>query len=146
MRKIIAALVGGTLIGFATLFAPSVQAAPKPDDCNRVAKTDRALCRAVKAQVAYAFAVNSGINYTANGRALVHEITHQGLTKGEMHSYLAGEALTYRQHVTGTRSVAVDMNSLRTYHGTDAQWIVGFEDADGRPGGAKEDRVEIDLP
>lgn len=131
MKKIVAAFAG-SLMGLAILFAPSAQGASKPDDCNRVAASDRALCRVVKAQAAYAYATPSGLAFVVNGRLLVKEITHQGLTKAEMRSYLRGEALSYAQHVTGARSVAVDMGSVRKYYGSRAQVII------------KGDRVQLD--
>ena len=77
-------------------------AATVADDCHRVAKADRKLCATVKAQHAYGWTTAAGDPQTwvPNGRALVREITHQGLTKGEMHAYLTGEASSYREHVT----------------------------------------------
>lgn len=145
MKKITFAFAGITL-GMIGLFAPTAQATGPRTDCSRVAAADRSLCRAVRAQVAYAFATEGALITVPNGRALVKEITHDGLTRREMHAALVGEASGYVQHVTGARSVAVDLGSLKKYHGSDAQYVVGFEDADGKPGGKRLDRVEIDLP
>lgn len=147
MKTIIAA-IAGVLTGAGLLFAPTAEAAPKPDDCRIVAKADRSLCRTVKAQVAYAYVTKGGnLVYVPNGRALVkHEVTHAGLTKRGMHAYLKGYAFDYAKHVTHARSVAVDLGSLRKAYGSDAEFAVGFEDVDGKPGGAKNDRVELNLP
>jgi hypothetical protein len=100
----------------------------------------------VQGQLPYAYATDSGLNQVVSGRKLVREITHQGLTKREMHSYLVGEANAYLRHVVTARSVVLDMDSLRKHHGTDAEFVVGFEDADGKPGGAKSVRVELKRP
>lgn len=43
-------------------------------------------------------------------------------------------------------AVVIDMRALRRCHGADAQMIIGFTDTDGKPGGAKRYRVELDLP
>lgn len=147
MRKFFALMFAGILGGLGFLAtAPSSQAAPDLGDCKRVAVTDRALCKQVKAQTAYVYFTEGGKSYVVNGKTLVHEITHQGLTKTEMRSYLTGEALHYAKHVTNANAVAVDLTSLRKYHGTDAQVIVGFRDVDGKPRGAKRNRTELDLP
>lgn len=145
IRRVLAA-IGAALTAALLLASLPATAAPKPDDCNRVAKADRTLCQRVKAQLPYAYVTPSGIAYTVGGKTLVREITHQGLTTREMHSYLHGEATAYREYATGSRSVVVNLASLRRHHGTDAQYTVGFTDRDGKPGGAKDDRVDLDLP
>lgn len=144
IRRVLAG-IGATLTAALLMASIPATAAPKPDDCNRTAKADRALCQRVKAQHPYAYATPSLMVYTPSGRALVHEITHQGLTHREIHSALTGEASNYRAHTKG-RTVLLDMASVLRHHGSDAQVTVGFTDADGRPGGTKHDRVELDLP
>lgn len=148
MRIKIAALFGMLTALFLTVgltLAASATAA-QSGDCQRVAKADRTLCTKVRAQISYAYATDGGFTEVPNGRALVKEITHQGLTKTEMHSALRAAARSYRLHVTGARSVAVDLGSVLKHHGSDAQVIVGFLDRDGKPGGAKDNRVELGLP
>lgn len=123
-------------------------AASKPDDCRLVAKADRTLCAAVKAQKPYAYATRGG-NFVEvpSGRVLVHdEVTHAGLTKAEMRSALRGYAADYAGHVTNARAVVIDLGSVLKYHGSDAQVVAGFRDRDGKPGGAKDNRIELDLP
>lgn len=149
MRNKLTALLAGvitTLFLAVGLTVTTATAASKPDSCTRVAKADRTLCAKVKRQIAYAYATEGGFVEVPNGRALVKDITHQGLTKTEMHSYLRGEALAYKRHVTDARSVAVDLGSVLKHHGSDAQVIAGFHDRDGKPGGKKDNRVELDLP
>jgi hypothetical protein len=103
-------------VGAFALLAPSAQSAPsKADDCLRVAKVDRPLCRMVQGQFPYAYATEGGLNYVVSGRKLVREITHQGLTKVEMRSYLRGEAAAYRQHATGTEAVVLDLRSMKKH-------------------------------
>ena len=146
MRKIIATAFAGIITVLSLLLAPTTQAAPQLGDCKRVAVADQPLCLTVKAQAAYAFATASGFHYRPNGKAVVREITHQGNTKREMHSALVQEAASYAAHYTRARAVVVDMGSVLKHHGSDAQVIVGFRDADGKPGGVKRDRVQLDLP
>lgn len=111
----------GITTGFLTIafaLTPSAQATPdKPRhnhtaDCNIVAKTDRPLCLKVQRQRAY------GWTYGPNGEGLatnpsgvidVHDATHQGLTRAEMHNYLLGYRDQYREHVT---RVSVDVDTL----------------------------------
>jgi hypothetical protein len=107
--------ITAALVGAFALVAPSAQGAGKPDDCTRVAKADQPLCRTVQGQFPYAYATEGGINYVVSGRKLVKEITHQGLTKGEMRSYLRGEAAAYREHATGTQAVVLDLRSLKKH-------------------------------
>lgn len=145
-NKLTAAIAGAISTAFLAVglnLTTPATAAPKPDDCSRVAKTDRTLCAQVKRQLPYAYATESGVAQIVDGKTLVHEITHQGLTKREMHSYLTGEAAAYKRYATGSRSVVVNLDSLRKHHGTDAQYNVGFSDRDGKPGGAKDTRVDL---
>lgn len=120
---------------FALLGSPA-QGATTPDDCNRVASADRAVCRTVKAQHAYGWTDSKGNpkNWVAKGSALVKEITHQGLTKREMGDYLRGEASNYRTWVT---HVTVNMDDVMRKCGSDGMGAVQFVDEDGKPGGAK---------
>lgn len=114
MHKRIAAVITAALIGtyafVADAVTPAIPAAPVaaskalpplPSDCRRVAVADRTLCRAVYRQHAYGWTTPTGDPQTwvPKGPALVKEITHQGLTKREMHDYLAGEQLNYRDMV-----------------------------------------------
>lgn len=117
-----------TAVGL-TVYAPA-DAATQPDDCRRVAKADRTLCAKVKAQKPYAYAVSGGLNQVVGGKALVREITHQGLTKPEMHSYLKGEAAAYKRHVTDARTLTVDLGSLRKHYGPDAVYEVTTQGKD----------------
>lgn len=134
------------IAGAFALFGSPAQGAGKPDDCNRVAKADRSLCRMVQGQFPYAYVTDGGLNQIVSGRKLVREITHQGLTRGEMRSALRGEAAAYRKHATGTQAIVVDLGALRKHEGTDAVYTVGFEDRDGKPGGAKDVRVTLVRP
>lgn len=135
-----AGIVG--LVGLFTATTPSAQATPRPDDCRLVARHDQPLCHTVQRQSAYAYATRGGnLTYIPSGRALVKgEVVHAGLTKPEMHDALTGYARDYAAHVTYTRSVAVDLTSLRRAHGTQAQYEVGFT-----PGNVRETRVEINV-
>jgi hypothetical protein len=87
--------------GLIALFTPTADAAPS-GDCARVAAADRSLCRSVQAQHAYGWTDSQGnpLNWVVNGRLLVREITHQGLTQEEMGDYLRAEARNYRNYVT----------------------------------------------
>ena len=109
-------------------------------DCKRVAAADRALCRTVYRQHAYGV-VNGTSEWSAPaGPAIVHDVTHQGLTKSEMHSYLTGEAAEYRRNVT---AVQVNMDKLKN---SDCRWVIGFKDEDGKPGGRKLTQVRQSCP
>lgn len=128
----------------ATTSAEGAQRPAHRPDCSLVAKADRSLCGRVQRQHAYGAFLSTDprtevSGWSApNGRALVHEITHQGLTKTEMHSYLTGEAATYREWVT---AVPVNMDAIvRKCGNTDGEWIVRFQDEDGKPGGRKQTR------
>jgi hypothetical protein len=97
---------------------------------------DLTLCLAVHGQHAYGVVLPKGGSWSAPaGPAIVKDIVSQGLTKGEMRSYLKGEALNYRQNVTG---VTVNMDKLKS---SDCQWIIEFNDEDRKPGGRKLTRV-----
>lgn len=144
MKKIIVPAVATILAGFAFLFAPTADAAAKPDDCLRVAKADRTLCRRVQLQHPYGRTFD-GSRYGAwsdpSGKALVKEITHSGYTKREMHDELVGEASDYRFNVT---AVPVDVDVIKSECGnTDGMWAVSFVDADGKPGGTKLTYVRV---
>ena len=107
---VIGAAITAALLGaFAVVATPTTAAVPVaavtstlPADCRRVAAADRALCAAVYKQRAYGWTTPAGDpqNWVPNGKALVKEITHQGLTKTEMHSYLTGAQFDYRFYVT----------------------------------------------
>lgn len=148
-NKIAAALVA-LGAGLALLLGANsgASAAPKLGDCRLVAKADIPLCQSVQRQGAYVYFTEGGNQVDVpNGRTLVkHEVTHAGLTKREMHSALVGYAQDYAKHVTYGRSVAVDVGSLVKAHGRDSQVDVGIRDLDGKPRGAWEIRVELDLP
>jgi hypothetical protein len=131
-----AGITGALLAGFLTL-APGATAAPRiTGDCTRVATADRALCTTVRAQHAYGWTDNAGNpqNWMGNGRTLVHEITHQGYSKGEMHDALTGAHRDYRTYVT---HVTFNMDTIRARCGTDGMGAVQFVDEDGKPGGPK---------
>lgn len=148
MTRITAAFTGITT-GFLALMAVTATpttAAPQLGDCKRVATADQALCLQVKGQFPYAYATEGGIGYVVEGKLLVREITHQGLTKREMHSALVGEARAYHRYATGARSVVINLDSIVKHHGRDAQYDVGIRDTDGKPGGAWKVRVQLDLP
>lgn len=148
MTRIAAAFTGITA-GFIALMAVTATpttAAPRLGDCKRVAVADQTLCLTVKGQFPYTYATESGIGYIVDGKTLVHEITHQSLTKREMHSALIGEAAAYRRYATGARAVVVNLDTLIEHHGRDAQYDVGIRDLDGKPGGAWKPRVRLDLP
>ena len=138
MTRIGRAFAGITLamIGaFATTATADAQTSTT-GDCARVAPADRTLCTTVRAQHAYGWTDNQGHpqNWIANGRALVHEITHQGYTRGEMSDALRGAARDYRQYVT---HVTFNMDEIRRRCGSDGMGAVQFVDEDGKPGGAK---------
>lgn len=136
MRKIIAA-IGAALTAVAFLHAAgNATAAPKAD-CDRVAAADHRLCLSVRAQHSYGayYGDNAAYWSTDNGKVRVHELTHSGLTKAEMHAGLVGYAREYREYVT---AVTVNMDAMVKKCGnTDGQWVVSYRDEDGRPGGTK---------
>lgn len=155
-------MFAGITAGLAALFTPTAQAtgpvtdrpaqhtvaAPNPArDCTRVPADVRELCTWVSAQTPYAYVgKGGGLNQVAGGNLIVNEIAHSGLTKREMRSALRGHSNAYTKHVFNTRSIAVDLSSLARLCGTDGQFVVGFIDDDGRKGGSKSTRVEIDCP
>lgn len=138
MKKIIPASLATVLGGLVFLFAPTADAATPTGDCARVATADRTLCHKVQLQHPYGRSFDGtrfGAWSNPSGKAIVHEITHSGYTKREMHDELAGEAQQYRLTVT---AVPVNVDSIVTQCGnTDGYWAVQFVDADGRPGGTK---------
>jgi hypothetical protein len=99
-------------------------------DCKRVAKADRKLCAQVQAQHSYGAYYGDPHAYWSNpnGRVLVHELTHDDLTQGEMRAGLRGYAAEYREWVT---AVPVNMDAMVKKCGnTDGQWVVGYVDED----------------
>lgn len=106
-------------------------------DCNIVAAADRALCKKVQTFHPYGawYGTNAAYWTVPSGIVNVHELTHDGLTKFEMHAQLEGYAVEYREWVT---AVPVDMDAIyKKCHNTDGRWIVSYHDEDGRPGGLK---------
>lgn len=99
-----AALYGGVAAALLALLTPTADAStPRPSgDCAKVRPADYRLCAKVRAQHAYGWTNSHGtpMNWVPNGRALVKEITGQGLTGAEMHDYLTGAASSYRAWVT----------------------------------------------
>lgn len=129
----------GITAGLLTLFAyttPGAQAATPNGDCTRVAHTDQHLCTTVRTQHAYGWTDNHGNpkNWNANGRTLVHDITHQGYTTHEMRDALQSAHRYYRAYVT---HVTFNTDVIRKRCGTDGMGAVQFIDEDGKPGGAK---------
>lgn len=105
----------GITAGLLALFAytaPDAGATTPKTDCTRVATTDRPLCATVRAQHAYGWTdeVGNPQNWQANGRALVHEITHGGYSKSEMHDALTGAHRDYRAYVT---DISFNLDTLR---------------------------------
>lgn len=138
MRKFISVAFAGITTGMLTLFGITAEAStPRPSgDCGRVAAADYKLCGQVQRQHPYGVAFPEGGGWSApSGKALVREFTHQGYTKGEIHSALVGEAKSYRDNVT---AVPVNMDAIVKKCGTTrGQWIVELRDEDGHRGGVK---------
>jgi hypothetical protein len=138
MRKFISLAFAGITAGMIALFGATAQAstAKVTGDCARVAKADRKLCTAILRHHSYgAVLPGGGSTFTPNGRALVHELTHQGLTKTELHAGLRAIDADYRANVT---AVPVNMDALvRKCGNTDGRYVVSYQDADGHPGGLK---------
>ena len=132
MNKIKATVFGSVLAGFVALFAPAASATPS-GDCARVARADYSLCEAVKAQHAYGWTNNIGdpLNWVPKGKTVVREITHQGLTKTEMHSYLTGARADYRAYVTNV-SFNVDKIADKCGHHNFSATVRMVRDRDGR--------------
>jgi len=156
ISRTLTAFVGVTA-GLVALFTPTAQAtsdqAPvkarhsHADDCKRVPADVRTLCGWVRGQLPYAYAGSGGgLNQVVSGQLIIREVAHSGLTPREQRSALRGHAAAYRKHVLTTRTIAVDLTSLAKLCGTDGQFIVGRIDDDGKPGGSKSTRVEIDCP
>ena len=124
LKKIIAA-IAGALAAAGLLLAPSASATAKPDDCNRVATADRPLCQSVKRQLAYAYATpGAGLKQIADGRTLVHTITHSGLSKTAMHKALTKQATAYAKYAAVPGTVVVNTATMRQYFGSDAHYEV----------------------
>lgn len=128
------AIVGGQ--ASAPVSAPATRTATisavRPlGDCHRVAQADYRLCNAVRSQHSYGHMGTDATWTSPNGITLVRDLTHDGLTKAEIHSGLMGEHADYAANVT---NVSVDMDSL---HSPDCQWIIEYQDADHKPGGTK---------
>lgn len=124
LKKITAAIIGALAVA-GLLLAPSADATPKPDDCNRTAKADRTLCQTVKRQLAYAYATRgAGLEQVADGRALVHQLTHSGLSKNAMHKALRKETDAYARYALASGTVIVNTASMRKYFGGDAHYEV----------------------
>lgn len=128
-RSRIGLAFAGIGAGLLALITPNAQASQHhnhADDCRLVAKNDRTLCARVQGQRAYGWTLGSGaVSSSPNGRTIVHDITHQGLTRGEMRTYLQGEAAQYREHITHV-SVNVDRLPSRG-----CQYIVKVVKRDG---------------
>jgi len=128
--------IGTGLIALICATTPTAQATTThPGDCARVTKTTQPLCRAVQAQRAYGYTDDAGNpqNWVTNGRALVHDITHQGYTQSEMADALTAAHRDYRHYVT---AVTFNVDSItRTcghHHGAgEVQEITN--PADGHP-------------
>ena len=138
MRKIIA-LIGALLTTVALVHAAgNATAVPKAGaDCDRVAPADKRLCLSVSKYHPYGAWYGTPEAYWSvdSGKVNVHELTHSGMTKAEMHAALVGYAREYREWVT---AVPVDMDAMvRKCGNTDGRWIVSYHDEDGRPGGLK---------
>lgn len=131
----IGTMFAGITAGFLALFAYTAPAdahtTTPTGDCTRVATADRTLCATVRAQHAYGWTddVGNPQNWNPNGRALVHEITHQGYTKGEMHDALVGAHRDYRAYVT---AVTFNLDTLtrtcgHTHGAYGVQYIKGTD-------------------
>lgn len=81
---------------------------------------------------------------TAGFLALAFTLTPSAQAAPPVKPGCTARALTIPSATYGT--VVIDMRKLRDCHGSDAQMIVGFTDVDGKPGGAKRYRIELDLP
>jgi hypothetical protein len=86
--------------GVDTICAPTPLKAT--GDCALVAPADYALCTTVRTQRAYGWTDQYGDpqNWNASGKAQVHEITHGGLSKAEMHDALVNSHRDFRDFVT----------------------------------------------
>lgn len=115
-------------------------------DCKLFPAKYRPLCLKVYRQHPYGLYIAGdmgGMWSAPAGPVLVHEITHQGLTKGEMIDYLKGEALNYREAVT---AVPLNMDKLKAKCGYDGRYVVQFRDEDGKPGGRKITEIRTECP
>lgn len=143
----------GITAGLVALFTATATASgatqgnPLPADCKRVAVADQTLCHKVYLQHPFGAAYGSGDNISGwsnpSGKVIVKEVTHDGLTKREIHDGLVANADEYRLWVTG---VPVNMDSIvRKCGNTDGQWVIRFHDEDGKPGGRKLTYKYIDC-
>lgn len=130
-RILIAAAVAGITFG---VTVPAL-GATTPDDCALTASTDRTLCHRVQLQHpygAYLSVANNDPNpgwTSPNGKTLVHEITHSGLTRAQMHDSLTSEATSYRLWVT---AVPADMDAIVSKCGDhNGQWVTSFVKSGG---------------
>ncbi len=138
----IALAFAGITAGLLTLFGVNAQAStPRAHshatDCKIVAAADRALCKKVQTFHSYGSYTGNPYAYWSvdSGIINVHELTHDGLTKAEMHAALKGYEREYREYVT---AVPVNMDAMVKKCGnTDGYWVVSYRDEDGRPGGTK---------
>lgn len=147
----------GITAGLVGLFTPTAQAtsdqgSARPaarhshaSDCRLVPADVRALCRTVSGQLPYAYAgTGGGLNQMAAGRLLVREIVHGGLTGAEERDALRGAARDYRAHVTNTRAIVLDVDSLAALC-EEGEFRVGLTDDDGRPGGKRSVSAAVDC-
>lgn len=109
------------LIALFTATTPSAQATPPTTDCSRVTHAYQPVCRAVLHQRAYGTTDNHGHpqNWNTNGKTLVHEITHQGYTQGEIADALVNADRDYRDNVTEVRfNIDAIAHRCGHHHGT----------------------------
>lgn len=128
----------GISAGLLALFGVQAQAStPRTHnhatDCKIVAPADRALCKRVQTFHSYGSYDGNQHAYWSvdSGTVNVHELTHDGLTKAEMHAALVGYSREYAAYVT---AVPVNMDSMvRKCGNTDGRWVVSYRDEDGKP-------------
>jgi hypothetical protein len=141
----------GITAGLLALFGVSAQAStPRAHnhatDCKIVAAADRALCKRVQTFHSYGSYNGNEHAYWSvdSGIVNVHELTHDGLSKAEMHAALVGYDKEYAAYVT---HVSVNMDSMVAKCGnTDGRWVISYRDEDGRPGGTKLTYKRIVCP
>ena len=141
----------GITAGLLALFGVSAEAStPRAHDhaadCRLVAAADRALCKRV--QTFHSYGSYSGDQHAywtvPSGIVNVHELTHDDLTKAEMHAGLKGYEKEYREYVT---AVPVNMDSMVNKCGnTDGRWVISYRDEDGKPGGTELTYKRIVCP
>lgn len=129
-RSRIGVAFAGIGAGLLALITPNAQATGghnHADDCKIVAKADRTLCAQVQRQHAYGWTYGphgESVALNPPGTVDVHDATHQGLTRAEIHDYLTGYRAQYREHVTHVR---VNANALRP----GCRWVVDVIRVDG---------------